>query len=634
MTAWFHRLSFEAKLNLGITTIITIMALALLPFVLGITREALVEEHHKRGMEMANALATRAIDPLLALDFLRLRDLAAESHQAAYIFIQDRAGRVLVHSFGPDFPVDLANANTATPTQPLRSQLIDTGIERLDDIAALVQVSGEPLGMVRVGLSRTAVSQTLDRLISTLIIIFLTALTLASAAGTLFARTITARLALLQNRAEALRHRHPAPSGSSQAPPPKTTNDEIASLERTFTIMAQELDARMEELLQAQRRLEEQTRLLTTVLDANPDRICLRDTRMIYHAANEAFCRAINRSKEEIPGSTDFDLFPEEEAERRHLEGRDVLMSGERMERQEQETTPQGNRWYHVVQVPVRSARGRIMGLLRMDRDITAIKEYERQLIQAQKIESLGKLAGGVAHEINTPLSIILGLTQLLLDDAEPSSPLAEDLHTIERHTQTCRKIVADLLEFSHASTSEKVEMCFNNSVMEAITLVRHTFSLDGVRIVTDLDDRFPIIYGDPEELKQVWVNLLTNARDALPQGGTIAVRTQLLTQEGCVRLEVADTGIGIDAPSVGKIFDPFFTTKPVGKGTGLGLSVSYSIIEKHKGSIQVQSPVPPHFPWPVPVDEARRGPGALFTVTIPLDHATLEENHGPHPRP
>ncbi len=630
-----RHLSFETKLNLGIIAIITAMALALLPFVASITKEALLEEHRKRGLELASSLAARAIDPLLALDFLRLRDLITETREVAYIFIQDRAGRIVVHSFGPDFPLELASANQASLQNPLKVQPIDNGLERLDDIAALVRVHDEPLGTVRLGISRASVSLTLNRLLSTLMTIFLLGLVGASAAATIFARTITVRLDQLQARAEALRLRH-VTSPFPPPPPvlPQDQHDEFSALESAFTSMAEELDARMEELLEAQRRLAEQTRLLTTVLDANPDRICLRDTRMIYHAANEAFCQAVGISKTALPNKTDFDLFPEDEAERRHLEGRDVLSSGQRMERHEKEDTPHGPRWFHVIQIPVRGENGQIRGLLRMDRDITAMKDYERQLIQAQKIESLGKLAGGVAHEINTPLGIILGITQLLLDDVAPDSPMADDLRTIERHTQACRKIVADLLEFSHASTSEKVEMCFNNSVMEAITLVRHTFSLDQVTIATDLDDSFPIIYGDPEELKQVWVNLLTNARDALPEGGLIAVRTTLLRDAGAVRLEVADTGIGIDAATITKIFDPFFTTKPVGQGTGLGLSVSYSIIEKHKGHIQAQSPVPKDFPWPLPIDPDRYGPGTIFTVTIPLDHASLEENHGPHPRP
>ena len=167
----------------------------------------------------------------------------------------------------------------------------------------------------------------------------------------------------------------------------------------------------------------------------------------------------------------------------------------------------------------------------------------------------------------------------------------------MEKQAKVCRKIVADLLGFSRQTDSAKLEMCFNNSLMEAISLVRHTFGLDKVYIMTDLDERMPIIYGDPEKLKQVWINLLTNARDAMVEsGGLLLVRSRLDSPAQKVTAWFADTGSGIDPENLQQIFDPFFTTKPVGQGTGLGLSVSFGIIEDHDGSIAVQSPVPKGF--------------------------------------
>ncbi len=131
----------------------------------------------------------------------------------------------------------------------------------------------------------------------------------------------------------------------------------------------------------------------------------------------------------------------------------------------------------------------------------------------------------------------------------------------IEKQAKICRKIVADLLGFSRQNASEKREMCFNNSIMECITLVKHSFSLDRVEIQTRLDDRFPTIYGDPEKLKQVWVNLLTNAKDAMSaDGGVIYVTTELDSPRGIVTLYIADTGYGIAPGAQTKIFDPFFT--------------------------------------------------------------------------
>jgi signal transduction histidine kinase len=173
--------------------------------------------------------------------------------------------------------------------------------------------------------------------------------------------------------------------------------------------------------------------------------------------------------------------------------------------------------------------------------------------------------------------------------------------------------------------------MCFNNSLMEAISLVRHTFSLDKIYIMTDLDERMPIIYGDPEKLKQVWINLLTNARDAMADGGgLLLVRSRLDSPAQKVTAWFADTGSGIDQGDLQKIFDPFFTTKPVGQGTGLGLSVSFGIIEDHGGSITAHSPVPKGFFRQDAAETPGRGPGTVFCVDLPLDHAEDLDNEPP----
>ena len=149
---------------------------------------------------------------------------------------------------------------------------------------------------------------------------------------------------------------------------------------------------------------------LSTVLDMNPDLISLVDADMVYQTANLAFARSVGRGVEELRGADDRSLFSAETATRRVREAREVLESGERMDGQER--SDDGRKWFHVVRIPVYDEAGRAAGLLRMERDITEIKAYEQQLIQAQKMESIGKLAGGVAHEINTPLGIILNYAQ------------------------------------------------------------------------------------------------------------------------------------------------------------------------------------------------------------------------------
>ncbi len=676
MIRLLDRLKFETKLNLGIIGIVVGMALMLLPVVARMTGSALIEENKMRGAALAESLAARAVEPLLAQDYLRLRNMVGEAGDMVYAFIQNKQGHVITHSFLKGFPVDLIEANAVGDAERARIQLVDAGQIFIYDFAAPVLVAGERIGTVRIGLSKSRISAATKQLVSAIATMFGGALFVSMALGSIFARTVTRRLAKLRAHAEELvggsletlsilptdhfcweimhcRDRScpahqdrvrrcwlipdtkcahhacklgPKPESCRDCPVfTQSVGDEIQDLAETFDFMAYTLRDHIRGLREAERSLTSQKLLLSTVLDLNPDLISMVDTRMIYQTANRSFLQSVGKTAEEIQGLNDFHLFPEEEAERRNLEGREVLLTGSRVDRQERVDGPGGQKWFHVVQIPVHDDRRHIVGLLRMDRDITDIKEYEQQLIQAQKMESIGKLAGGVAHEINTPLGIILGYAQLLQEDVSPGSQLSQDLAIIEKQTKVCRKIVADLLGFSRQTESDKREMCFNNSVMESISLVRHAFSLDRVEIATRLDDRFPIIYGDPEKLKQVWINLLTNAKDAMPEsGGVIVVVTELKTPQGIVTLKVADSGTGIPPASVKKIFDPFFTTKSVGKGTGLGLSVSFGIIKDHMGEIRVASPVPDAFELPPLPEGAARGPGAVFTVDIPLDHCTL----------
>jgi PAS domain S-box-containing protein len=615
---------------------------------------------------------------MLARDFLRLKNMVDEQstvEDVIYAFVQDKNGYVLVHTFQKGFPVDLINANKVSTDESLHIQLLADGSRRIYDFAAPVLVSDGRLGTVRIGLSQSRIQLALQRQLTLMAGLFAGALILATSLGTVFARRVTARLALLRSHAEEmLTGNLDTISGptwgvhcwekqqcnTTQCPAygetrrrcwyiagtmcPDCNNegnfqcrlescrrcpvyrenagDEIQDLAETFDVMALSLKSHIDELRGAERNLRDQQRLTRTILDVTPDRVSLVDSTMRYRGCNKSFAESVGMSLAEIEGKTDFDLFPEAEAEKRHMAARDILLSGRRLDTQLMVEAGGGEHWFHVVCVPVFNDEGRIDGLLRTDRDISDIKRYENQLIQAQKMESLGLLAGGVAHEINTPLGIILGYAQLLQEDVEAGSQIHKDLAIIEKQTQVCKKIVADLLGFSRQTQSAKREMCFNNSVMEAVSLVRHTLELDKVEIVTQLDDRYPIIYGDPEKLKQVWINLLTNARDAMAgQGGTILIRTRLDTPGGIVSLWVADNGSGIPEEALKKIFDPFFSTKAVDKGTGLGLSVSFGIIEDHGGDIHAVSPVPEEFGFPPDAKSGAVGGGTIFEVNLPLDH-------------
>jgi signal transduction histidine kinase len=282
--------------------------------------------------------------------------------------------------------------------------------------------------------------------------------------------------------------------------------------------------------------------------------------------------------------------------------------------------------WFHMVKVPVYD-EDRIAGLLLTARDITEIKQYQEKLVQTVKMEQLGKLAGGVAHEINTPLGIILGYTQMLLEDLPQDVESHEYLQIIEKQTKICRRVVADLLGFSRQMESRMGEIDLNASIAEVVQLVRHPFKQSWIDIQTSLDPGVPPIIGDREKLKQVWINLLNNAFDAIGQDGAIWVKTRMCPRGNRVLVTVADTGAGITPQDLKKIFDPFFTTKAPGAGTGLGLSVSFGIIQGHQGTITALSPAPPQFLEQPESTEKSTGPGAVFLVELPVSREEPQED-------
>jgi PAS domain S-box-containing protein len=255
---------------------------------------------------------------------------------------------------------------------------------------------------------------------------------------------------------------------------------------------------------------------------------------------------------------------------------------------------------------------GRPAGAVLLIQDITERVALERSARQGEKLAALGTLAAGLAHELNNPIGIISSRIEIMLLDAE-SRPLpeecAEDLRVLHRHAQRVTRIAQGLLSFARLSSGQRGPVDLNHLVEETLLLIEKQIGRDGIAVKRALAPDLPPVWGDGNALQQVMVNLLTNARDALVEGGEIAVRTGPAPgQAGAVRLIVSDTGPGIPPDVLSRIFDPFFTTKS--QGTGLGLSISYGIVREHKGTVDVQS---------------RPGEGTTFILTFPPLAAEVE---------
>jgi signal transduction histidine kinase len=222
---------------------------------------------------------------------------------------------------------------------------------------------------------------------------------------------------------------------------------------------------------------------------------------------------------------------------------------------------------------------------------------------------SIGLLAAGVAHEVNTPLTGISSFTQMLLDGADPADPKTALLEKIEKQTFRAAKIVNSLLNLSRPApvTNERIEVDLNAVIGDVFALLEHQFEVGKIKVRRELVSAPLPVLGIEHQLQQVFLNLFLNARDAMPRGGWLTVTTRLAG--GRVVAEVADTGSGIPAEQLARIYDPFFTTKEIGRGTGLGLSITYGIVREHDGNIECDSAV---------------GQGTRFVLWLPL--ASVQE--------
>ena len=233
---------------------------------------------------------------------------------------------------------------------------------------------------------------------------------------------------------------------------------------------------------------------------------------------------------------------------------------------------------------------------------------------------TVGQLAAGVAHEINTPLQIILSHSQLLEDEFPEGSEALEDLKLIEKQSKICGRIVADLLLYSRESESIIGSIDINQVIEEVLAVMEHSLNIDRIYITKNFEPHLPSISGDIEKLKQVYINMLNNAHEAIGTDGAIGIATHHDRDAGEIVACFIDSGTGIPPEIINKIFDPFFTTKGVGEGTGLGLSVIFGIVNDHGGYIEVESPPSAERLKKLEGEEdSKKGPGTAFIIRLPL---------------
>ncbi|OAG27721.1 two-component system sensor histidine kinase NtrB [Thermodesulfatator autotrophicus] len=363
----------------------------------------------------------------------------------------------------------------------------------------------------------------------------------------------------------------------------------------------EELEKTNQKLRELYQTLEDKVRQRTQELLASESKF-----RRLFESSGEAifFCDSQGRisdinpsgvnllgfnSKDELIGQPMVNFFAEKKDWQDYV--RITCQNGFIKDFETKLVTKNGQEKYVIITAhATKKSSGCKIGFEGIAKDITSYRKMTEKLIYSEKMASLGQLASGIAHEINTPLSIILGYAQMLKKDFKNDKDVFEELSIIESQAEVCKKIVSDLLSFARSSDKSSIrKILVNDCILQTVDIIRHTFEKDGIKFLIELSDDLPCIEADPDKLRQVFLNLLNNSRDAVGKDGLIFIRTFL--KEDSIVIEFGDNGSGIPSDIKDKIFDPFFTTKPPRKGTGLGLSVSYGIIQDHKGKLEVFSP-------------------------------------------
>ncbi|MEA1968261.1 MAG: transporter substrate-binding domain-containing protein [Thermodesulfobacteriota bacterium] len=361
----------------------------------------------------------------------------------------------------------------------------------------------------------------------------------------------------------------------------------------------------------AQKEIKEQHSFFKEVIDVSPYFIYVKDIKGRTILANKKVKDAFGLTDEELLNKTTLELVEDKKLARAiHEDDMSVIEQRvEKIEREEEFRDKKGNpRWAYTVKVPMKESDGNVTKMIGISVDITKRKELEKQMSQAMKMESVGLLAGGVAHDFNNVLTIINGRADLALMEIDESDPFYKDFTEIRKAGDRAQNITRQLLAFSRKQIFQPVIIDLNRLIADLDKMLCR-FIGENIKIERSFQEDLPSIKADPGQIEQILMNLVINARDAVVEKTDRSSEMKITIETGekffddtyirmhpgsskghYIYFAVSDTGIGMDKKTAAAVFDPFFTTKPEGKGTGLGLSTVYGIVKQNKGFVYVYS--------------------------------------------
>lgn len=356
------------------------------------------------------------------------------------------------------------------------------------------------------------------------------------------------------------------------------------------------------EMVWLKRDAEEAAHLFQQITDAVHGLVTVKNLAGEYQMVNPWTAKVLGVPREEMIGKTAADLLPKEAAEIVERHDRETLEKGRRHVSEEVVTIDGVRRAFFSERLPLRDYKGDVVGVCCVSQDQTRRRQLQQDLIQTERLAAIGKLAAGVAHEINNPLSGILTFAQDLMMEADPDDPNRKDYELIVNETLRCRRIVRELLEFSRQRSPRRRLVDASDLIAGVLPMIERQASFHNVEIEVSIADDLPALHVDPRQVQQILLNLVINARDAMEASGKVEVAWEASEDGREVILSVRDTGCGIPEDLRTQIFEPFFSTKGE-QGNGLGLTAVHNVVERHGGRIELESEV---------------GVGTTFRITLP----------------
>ena len=607
------RLSLRTKIMICCIGLVALLDLMVVIFVRSRLVSSFRTEYLAKGRNMAVNLAARSEHFVLTEEFVSLlqlvKDLKDSDEDIAYAYVADRKRDVLAHTFAGGFPADLVGINIPEPDDTWKRELLDTVEEGLIHDIAVPILQGK-VGFVHVGISEHRIQRTISHFTLALVAIAGFVLLVAVGLAAVVSWVVTQPVRGLIKAAQKIR------DGDLGQQVVATTKDEIGDLVESFNQMSEELlkqhkvlEDRSWRMRTAQEQAAWERDKLRAIIDSMVEGVIFVDEKGRISLCNESAERIWNARASGLLGKSVQEC---PSTELRSQLGKILKQAKQKPGFVTAHSLEMRSGCCLTSYSTVHGEDGRYLGLVFLSLDIservTLEQEQKRlreQLFQQEKMVLVGQIAASVAHELNTPLGTVLLRAQLMQQQVGDGGD-SSDLGVIESEARRCRGIIDSLLGFSRRSEGVTSRTDVGSLIRESLTLIKNDLVIKGISVQAEYGDKEVIIWADSNQIQQVLLNLVTNAADAMTDGGRLEIRTRLC--EDFVEIRVTDNGPGMGEDVLKRAFDPFFTTKGRGKGTGLGLAICRRIVEEHGGEIEIQSQ-----------------PGRGTTVSVRLPHTPSE---------